>query len=80
MPPGARRRDAWRTRSRIPLTPIQLSAERLEAKLADRLEGAARDTLTRATATIVGQVSALKGLVDAFAQYARLPSPRIRAC
>jgi nitrogen fixation/metabolism regulation signal transduction histidine kinase len=59
------------------LTPIQLSAERLEAKLADRLEGAARDTLTRAVATIVGQVSALKGLVDAFAQYARLPSPRI---
>jgi len=60
-----------------PLTPIQLSAERLEAKLADRLEGPARDTLTRATATIVGQVAALKGLVDAFAQYARLPSPRI---
>lgn len=61
-----------------PLTPIQLSAERLEAKLADRLEGAARDTLTRAVATIVGQVTALKGLVDAFAQYARLPSPRIQ--
>jgi nitrogen fixation/metabolism regulation signal transduction histidine kinase len=60
-----------------PLTPIQLSAERLEAKLYDRLEGAARDTLTRAVATIVGQVTALKGLVDAFAQYARLPSPRI---
>lgn len=60
-----------------PLTPIQLSAERLEAKLSDRLDGAARDTLTRAVATIVGQVSALKGLVDAFAQYARLPSPRI---
>jgi nitrogen fixation/metabolism regulation signal transduction histidine kinase len=60
-----------------PLTPIQLSAERLEAKLADRLEGPARDTLTRATATIVGQVAAMKGLVDAFAQYARLPSPRI---
>jgi nitrogen fixation/metabolism regulation signal transduction histidine kinase len=60
-----------------PLTPIQLSAERLEAKLYDRLEGAARDTLTRATATIVGQVAALKGLVDAFAQYARLPSARI---
>ena len=60
-----------------PLTPIQLSAERLEAKLADRLEPAARETLTRATATIVGQVAAMKGLVDAFAQYARLPSPRI---
>ncbi len=60
-----------------PLTPIQLSAERLEAKLADRLEGPARETLTRAVATIVGQVGAMKGLVDAFAQYARLPSPRI---
>ncbi len=60
-----------------PLTPIQLSAERLEAKLADKLEGAARETLIRATATIVGQVTAMKGLVDAFAQYARLPSPRI---
>jgi nitrogen fixation/metabolism regulation signal transduction histidine kinase len=60
-----------------PLTPIQLSAERLEAKLVDRLDGAARETLIRATATIVGQVAAMKGLVDAFAQYARLPSPRI---
>jgi len=60
-----------------PLTPIQLSAERLEAKLADRLEGPARDILTRATSTIVGQVAAMKGLVDAFAHYARLPSPRI---
>lgn len=60
-----------------PLTPIQLSAERLEARLADRLEPAARETLTRAVATIVGQVGAMKGLVDAFAQYARLPSPRI---
>jgi nitrogen fixation/metabolism regulation signal transduction histidine kinase len=60
-----------------PLTPIQLSAERLEAKLADKLDGPARETLIRATATIVGQVAAMKGLVDAFAQYARLPSPRI---
>jgi nitrogen fixation/metabolism regulation signal transduction histidine kinase len=60
-----------------PLTPIKLSAERLEAKLADRLEGPARDILTRAIATIVGQVNAMKGLVDAFAEYARLPSPKI---
>jgi nitrogen fixation/metabolism regulation signal transduction histidine kinase len=61
-----------------PLTPIQLSAERLEVKLADQLEGPARDILTRATATIVGQVQAMKGLVDAFAHYARLPSPKIQ--
>ncbi len=60
-----------------PLTPIQLSAERLEAKLSDRLDPAGRETLARATATIVGQVSAMKSLVDAFAQYARLPAPRI---
>ncbi len=60
-----------------PLTPIQLSAERLEARLSDRLDPASRETLSRATATIVGQVATLKGLVDAFAQYARLPSPRI---
>jgi len=60
-----------------PLTPIQLSAERLEAKLSDKLEGSARDILTRAIATIVGQVNAMKTLVDAFAQYARLPSPKI---
>jgi nitrogen fixation/metabolism regulation signal transduction histidine kinase len=60
-----------------PLTPIQLSAERLQAKLADKLEGAARESLTKAVATIVGQVAAMKGLVDAFAQYARLPSPKI---
>lgn len=62
-----------------PLTPIQLSAERLEAKLAERLDPAARETLARATATIVGQVAAMKSLVDAFAQYARLPSPKLEA-
>jgi nitrogen fixation/metabolism regulation signal transduction histidine kinase len=79
----AQRNAAWGEAARRmaheiknPLTPIQLSAERLEAKLADRLEGPARDILTRATATIVGQVNAMKGLVDAFAQYARLPSPQ----
>lgn len=60
-----------------PLTPIQLSAERLEAKLSDRLDPAGRETLARATATIVGQVAAMKSLVDAFAQYARLPSPKL---
>ncbi|MEW5769122.1 MAG: ATP-binding protein [Pseudomonadota bacterium] len=60
-----------------PLTPIQLATERLEAKLGERLEGPARDILMRTTATIVGQVNAMKGLVDAFAQYARLPSARI---
>ncbi len=60
-----------------PLTPIQLSAERLQVKLADRLDNASRATLVRSTDTIINQVAALKGLVDAFSQYAKLPAPRI---
>lgn len=60
-----------------PLTPIQLSAERLQVKLADRLDDTSRQTLVRSTETIINQVAALKGLVDAFSQYAKLPAPRI---
>jgi nitrogen fixation/metabolism regulation signal transduction histidine kinase len=58
-----------------PLTPIQLSAERLEVKLADRLAQEDADTLRRATQTIVNQVSALKAMVNDFSEYARLPAP-----
>jgi nitrogen fixation/metabolism regulation signal transduction histidine kinase len=58
-----------------PLTPIQLSAERLEMKLAPRLSKEDADALHRATATIVNQVSALKAMVDDFRDYARLPAP-----
>ena len=58
-----------------PLTPIQLSAERLEMKLAERLLPEDADTLRRATATIVSQVTALKAMVDDFRDYARLPAP-----
>ena len=61
-----------------PLTPIQLSAERLQLKLADQLGEAGRGILIRATDTIVGQVAAMKSLVDAFAQYARTPTPSPR--
>ena len=56
-----------------PLTPIQLSAERLEHKLADKLGDADAEVLTRSTQTIVNQVAALKSMVDAFAEYARSP-------
>ena len=58
-----------------PLTPIQLSAERLEVKLADRLGQDDAETLRRATQTIVNQVSALKAMVNDFSEYARLPAP-----
>jgi nitrogen fixation/metabolism regulation signal transduction histidine kinase len=58
-----------------PLTPIQLSAERLQMKLADRLSAEDAASLKRATETIVNQVAALKAMVDDFTDYARLPAP-----
>ncbi|MBI1964965.1 MAG: HAMP domain-containing protein [Betaproteobacteria bacterium] len=63
---------------RNPLTPIQLSAERLQLKLAGRLAEADAEVLTRSTQTIVNQVAALKSMVDAFSQYARTPEPSMR--
>ena len=56
-----------------PLTPIQLSAERLERKLADKLPEADSQALRKAVATIVDQVDAMKRLVNEFRDYARLP-------
>ena len=61
-----------------PLTPIQLSAERLKAKLAGKLAEADAEMLKRSTQTIVNQVAALKNMVDAFSQYARTPEPSMR--
>lgn len=58
-----------------PLTPIQLSAERLAMKLADRLDPEGREMLERSTRTIVNQVEAMKNLVNAFRDYAKLPAP-----
>ena len=58
-----------------PLTPIQLSAERLAYKLADRLDPEGREILERATRTIVNQVESMKNLVNDFRDYAKLPSP-----
>jgi nitrogen fixation/metabolism regulation signal transduction histidine kinase len=53
-----------------PLTPIQLSAERLQQKLQDKLPANEADILKRSTGTIVTHVAALKGMVDDFTQYA----------
>jgi two-component system, NtrC family, nitrogen regulation sensor histidine kinase NtrY len=58
-----------------PLTPIQLSAERLAVKLSSKLGGADQETLARGTQTIVTQVAAMKHMVDDFAIYARQPRP-----
>ena len=62
-----------------PLTPIQLSAERLLAKLANKLAPEDAATLNRAAGTIVNQVAAMKGMVDDFGEYARTPAPHLQA-
>jgi two-component system, NtrC family, nitrogen regulation sensor histidine kinase NtrY len=54
-----------------PLTPIQLSAERLQHKLAEVLDPKLADMLERSTRTIVQQVEAMKRMVDDFSEYAR---------
>ncbi|WP_353152703.1 ATP-binding protein [Herminiimonas fonticola] len=56
-----------------PLTPIQLSAERLHMKLEGKLNEQDAQILERSTATIVNQVSAMKRMVDDFRDYAKTP-------
>ena len=58
-----------------PLTPIQLSAERLGIKLSPELNDASQQILERSIQTIVNQVEAVKNLINAFRDYARLPAP-----
>jgi nitrogen fixation/metabolism regulation signal transduction histidine kinase len=56
-----------------PLTPIQLSAERLQMKLESKLAGPDVELLNKASTTIVNQVAAMKRMVDDFRDYARTP-------
>jgi two-component system nitrogen regulation sensor histidine kinase NtrY len=58
-----------------PLTPIQLSAERMRRKLTD-IDAPLKDLVQECTSTIIGEVESLKGLVDEFSQFARMPAPR----
>jgi len=81
---SAQRIEAWSEVARRlaheiknPLTPIQLSAERLQHKLAAKLEGADQAMLGRSVDTIVNQVQAMKTLVNEFRDYARLPSANL---
>jgi nitrogen fixation/metabolism regulation signal transduction histidine kinase len=62
-----------------PLTPIQLSAERLQFKLESKLADAAdKAMLSRSVSTIVAQVQSMKQLVNEFRDYARLPSANLQ--
>ncbi|WP_367025389.1 ATP-binding protein [Methylococcus sp. ANG] len=81
----AQRQAAWSEVARRlaheiknPLTPIQLSAERLHHKLASRLDARDAEVLDRSTRTIVHQVEALKAMVNAFAEYARSSTIQLR--
>jgi nitrogen fixation/metabolism regulation signal transduction histidine kinase len=56
-----------------PLTPIQLSAERIQRKFSGNMNAEDAQVLERATHTIVAQVEAMKQMVNAFSEYARAP-------
>ena len=82
---SAQRAQAWGEVARRlaheiknPLTPIQLSAERLEMKLAGKVAPAEHAVLTKSVRTIVDQVDAMKRLVNEFRDYARLPAAELK--
>ena len=62
-----------------PLTPIQLSAERMQMKLASKLSPPEAEILSRGTSMIVNQVAAMQRMVDDFRDYARTPPAVLRA-
>ena len=82
---SAQRAQAWGEVARRlaheiknPLTPIRLSAERLEMKLTGKLDGIEQALLTKSVKTIVDQVDAMKRLVNEFRDYARLPAAELK--
>lgn len=83
---SAQRSQAWGEVARRlaheiknPLTPIQLSAERLARKLEGKLQEPDQAVLVKSVKTIVDQVDAMKRLVNEFRDYARLPSAELQA-
>lgn len=82
---SAERAQAWGEVARClaheiknPLTPIQLSAERLQRKLIGKLDAQDDAVLHKSVKTIVDQVDAMKRLVNEFRDYARLPSADLK--
>ena len=82
---SAQRAQAWGEVARRlaheiknPLTPIQLSAERLEMKLSGKVAPPEQAVLVKSVKTIVAQVDAMKRLVNEFRDYARLPAADLR--
>ncbi|BDT71001.1 adaptive-response sensory-kinase SasA [Comamonadaceae bacterium OS-4] len=82
---SAQRAQAWGEVARRlaheiknPLTPIQLSAERLEKRLTGKLEAVEHAILIKSVKTIVDQVDSMKRLVNEFRDYARLPAAELK--
>jgi len=80
---SAQRQEAWKDVARRiaheiknPLTPIQLSAERLRRKYADEISSD-QDTFLKCTDTILRQVADIGRMVDEFSSFARMPTPRM---
>ena len=83
---AAQRNAAWRDVARRiaheiknPLTPIQLSAERLRRKYRKDIPPAELETFDRCTDTIVRQVGDIGRMVDEFSAFARMPAPKFAA-
>jgi len=62
-----------------PLTPIQLSAERIKRKFSSVLSGEEKASLEQLTEVIVRQTNDLRRIVDEFSRFARMPEPETRA-
>ena len=82
---SAQRHSAWREVARRiaheiknPLTPIQLSAERLARKYTNEITSD-RETFVNCTQTIIRQVGSLEQMVDEFSAFARMPTPELVA-
>ena len=82
---SAQRAQAWGEVARRlaheiknPLTPIQLSAERMERRFINKLDAPEQAVLTKSVKTIVDQVDAMKRLVNEFRDYARLPAAELK--
>jgi two-component system nitrogen regulation sensor histidine kinase NtrY len=82
---AAQRQEAWKDVARRiaheirnPLTPIQLSAERLRRKFAEQIH-TDLETFNRCTDTILRQVGDIGRMVDEFSAFARMPAPRMEA-
>ena len=62
-----------------PLTPIQLSAERLQLKLENNIAPEQQELLTKSTGTIIAQVEAMKKMVNDFRDFAKTPEANLQA-